>query len=328
MANKVNIIVPIYNAEKYLRETLDSLTAQTIKDIEILCINDGSTDNSLAILEEYEAKFPNLIKIYSKANGGIADARNFGLSKVSSPYFGFLDSDDTVEPNMFETLYNKAIEEESDVVFSDFYWSYPDNENIVKDGPYSDNKEILTSMFATLWNKLYRTEFIKGLNIDFPTGYRYEDASFLYKITPYIQKWSYVATPFVHYRQTAGSITHNHNERVKDMIHVFEDLIKFYKERNHYLSYEKELEFLFIRFFLGNSFLRSCQIKDKKDRKLTLDLSYKILHDHFPKWKGNPHLNEPGLKNKYYKTVNKFTYPMYANIFHLLYKFKDESVFK
>ena len=140
MSAKVNIIVPIYNAEKYLRETLDSLTAQTLKDIEILCINDGSTDNSLFILEEYEVKFPNLIKIYSKANGGIADARNFGLSKVSSPYFGFLDSDDTVEPNTFETLYNKAIEEESDVVFSDFYWSYPDKENIVKDGPYSDNK--------------------------------------------------------------------------------------------------------------------------------------------------------------------------------------------
>ena len=137
-----------------------------------------------------------------------------------------------------------------------------------------------------------------------------------------------MATPFVHYRQTTGSITHNHNERVKDMIHVFEDLINFYKERGHYSYYEKELEFLFIRFFLGNSFLRSCQIKDKNDRKLTLDLSFKILHDHFPKWKGNPHLNEPGLKNKYYKTVNKFTYPIYSQLFHVLYAFKKESVFK
>ena len=328
MSKKVSVIVPIFNAEKYLQETLDSLTSQTMKDIEILCIDDGSTDDSFKIMEHYQALFPNLIKIFTKVNGGIADARNFGLSKVTSPYFGFLDSDDTVEPKMFETLYNKAIEEDADVIFSDFYWSYPNKETVIKDGPFANNKEILTSMFATLWNKLYRTDFIKSLDVHFPTGYRYEDASFLYKITPYIKKWSYVSEPFVHYRQTAGSITHNHNDRVKDMIHVFEDLIQFYKDRDHYFNYEKELEFLFIRFFLGNSFLRSCQIKDKKDREHTLALSHSLLHDHFPKWKNNPHLNEPGLKNKYYKTVNRLTYPMYAQLFRFLYKFKKESVFK
>ena len=328
MSKKVSVIVPIFNAEKYLQETLDSLTSQTMKDIEILCIDDGSTDDSFKIMEHYQALFPNLIKIFTKVNGGIADARNFGLSKVTSPYFGFLDSDDTVEPKMFETLYNKATEEDADVIFSDFYWSYPNKETVIKDGPFANNKEILTSMFATLWNKLYRTDFIKSLDVHFPTGYRYEDASFLYKITPYIKKWSYVSEPFVHYRQTAGSITHNHNDRVKDMIHVFEDLIQFYKDRDHYFNYEKELEFLFIRFFLGNSFLRSCQIKDKKDREHTLALSHSLLHDHFPKWKNNPHLNEPGLKNKYYKTVNRLTYPMYAQLFRFLYKFKKESVFK
>lgn len=328
MSKKLSIIVPIYNAEKYLKETLDSLVNQTFKDFEIICINDGSLDGSIKILESYQSRYPDLITVYNKINGGIADARNFGVSKVTTPYFGFLDSDDTVESNMLETLYNKAIQEQADIVFCDFYWSYPDYENIVKDGPYANNKEILISMFATLWNKLYRTDFIKGLNINFPTGYRYEDASYLYKLAPYIQRWAYVGIPFVHYRQTAGSITHNHNERVKDMIHVFEDLLNHYKERNFYVMYERELEYLFIRFFLGNSFLRTCQIKDKLDRNKTLDLSYKILNKNFPKWKNSPYLNGSGLKNKYFKTVNAFTYPMYATIFNLYFKLKQDAVFK
>lgn len=326
MSKKVSIIVPIYNAERFLASTLDSLVNQSLHDIDIICINDGSTDRSLEICEQFKADYPELIRIFSKPNGGIADARNYGLSKVIGEYFGFLDSDDTAELNMFETLYNKAISEQADVVFSDFYWSYPNQENIVKDGPYANNKEILTSMFATLWNKLYRTDFIKRFDINFPTGYRYEDASFLYKITPFIQGWSYVSEPFVHYRQTTGSITHNHNERVKDMIHVFEDLLEFYKQRSVYEEYERELEYLFVRFFLGNSFLRTCQIKDKKDRKLTLNLSYKILTNNFPKWKGNPYLKGPGLKNKYYRTVNSFTYPIYSFIFSILYRFKKETL--
>lgn len=326
MSKKVSIIVPIYNAERFLASTLDSLVKQTMQDLDIICINDGSTDTSLNICEQYQAHYPGLIRIFTKPNGGIADARNFGHSKVIGEYFGFLDSDDTVEANMFETLYNQAKTDQADVVFSDFFWSYPDRESIVKDGPYANNKEILTSMFATLWNKLYRTDFIRKLDVDFPTGYRYEDASFLYKITPFIQKWSYVPEPFVHYRQTAGSITHNHNERVKDMIHVFEDILAFYKERKVYDEYKRELEYLFIRFFLGNSFLRTCQIKDKLDRKRTLDLSFKILNDNFPAWKGNPYLNGPGLKNKYYKTVTGFSYPIYASLFTLLYRFKKEAL--
>jgi len=177
-------------------------------------------------------------------------------------------------------------------------------------------------MFATLWNKLYKTEFIKSLTIDFPVGYRYEDASFLYKITPYIKTWAYVHEPFVHYLQREGSITHNHNEKVKDMIHVFEDLLLFYHQRKLYDAYKSELEYLFIRFFLGNSFLRTCQIKDKQDRQRTLDLSYKILNDNFPHWKANTYLKKGGLKDKYYQTITPLTYRMYAQLFHLIYRFK------
>ncbi len=319
---KVQIIVPLYNMEDYIAKTLDSLVQQSFKEIEILCIDDGSTDSSLKIIESY-AKKDKRVKVFTKENGGIADARNFGLSKVTSPYFAFVDSDDTVEPDFIEKMVQKAIDTDADLVTCDFWWSYPTEEKIQKDGPHTTKEELLISMFATLWNKLYKTEWVKSLNIQFPTGYRYEDASFLYKIVPYLNKWEYVNKPFVHYLQREGSITHNHNEKVKDMIFVFEDLLTFYHKRDLFDKYKMELEYLFIRFFLGNSFLRTCQIKDKKDRIETLDLSYSILVNNFPNWKSNPYLNGPGLKNKYFKLVNKSSYRFFAQLFRIMYMFKS-----
>lgn len=324
----VSIIVPVYNADKYLIKCLDSLVNQTFRNIEVIVINDGSSDSSETIINQFKSNYPEIIKSYYKLNGGIADVRNFGLKHVNSPYFGFLDSDDYIELNAIEEMYNAAISNNLDIVMSDFYWTYPEYEKITNDGPYNNNKELLVSMFATLWNKLYRTEFIRSINVQFPKGYRYEDASFLYKIIPYIEKWDYINKPFVHYVQRIGSITHNHNERVKDMIFVFEDLIDFYKERNLYEKYKLELEYLFVRFFLGNSFLRSTQIKDKDDRDRTLKLSFELLNKTFPKWRNNSLLKRFGLKNVYYRTINQVTYSIYSELFYLYFRFlkKDKLV--
>jgi glycosyltransferase involved in cell wall biosynthesis len=297
------------------------LIKQSLKEIEIIIINDGSTDRSSEIINNYKSKNSDIIKSFDKPNGGIADVRNFGLQHITAPYFTFLDSDDYIENDALELLYLEAIRSNADVVMSDFWWTYPNNEKISTDGPYKSNKDLLINMFATLWNKLYRTEFIRSINVSFPTGYRYEDASFLYKIVPYINKWSYINKPFVHYVQRDGSITHNHNEKVKDMIYVFNDILAFYQERGIYSDFKKELEYLFIRFFLGNSFLRSTQIRDHLDRKNTLKLSYDILKNTFPDWKKNEYLNQSGLKNKYYKTVNNLTFKIYSIVFYLYFRY-------
>ena len=319
--SKVSIIVPLYNMEKTIAATLDSLCAQTLKDIEILCINDGSTDASLSILENYQAK-DERIKIITKENGGISSARNIGLVNVSSPYFAFVDSDDVVEPNMMEKLYQKAVETKAQMVISDFYWTYPNKEVYQKDGPYLNNKELLIGMFATLWNKLYDTEWIKSLNIKFPIGYRYEDASFLYKLIPHLDRWEYLDEAFVHYIQREGSITHTHNNKVKDMIFVFEDLHEYYLKNDLLKDYQTELEYLFTRFFLGNSFLRTCQIKDKQDRHKTLDLSYSILTKHFPEWKKNPYLKRKGIKNLVFRNMSHRKYFALAHILNFWYRLK------
>ena len=102
---KVSVIVPVYNCEKYLKKCLDSLVNQTLKDIEIICVNDGSTDNSGRILEEYT---DSRIKIITKENGGLSSARNAGIAVAKGEYLGFVDSDDWVDLDFYEKLYNTA----------------------------------------------------------------------------------------------------------------------------------------------------------------------------------------------------------------------------
>ena len=226
---------------------------------------------------------------------------------------------------MFEKLLAAIENEQADVAVSQFYWEYSeDKKTLGLDGPYAPGKQMLVSQMATLWNKLYRTEWVKSVPLKFPTGYRYEDAYFLYCLAPFVRKAAFVEQPFVHYVQREGSITHNHNEKVKDMIHVFESILDFYRRNDLYDAYQTELEYLFTKFFLGNSFLRTVQIKDKKIRKETLKLSYEILSKNFPNYMHNPYLKSlPGLKNRYFSLVRRWNYSIFAVFFGCIQKFKS-----
>lgn len=321
MKPELSVIVPCYNVEKYISRCLNSLVNQTLNELNIIVIDDGSTDGTAEIIKDFERQYPDKIKYYFKHNDGIAAARNFGLSKVDTPYFGFLDSDDYVKPDMFERMLNKIKETEAEVVVCGFEWVHENMDKkdyITIEGPYAPGKEMLLGLFATLWNKVYRTDFIRSLNFSFPNGYRYEDASFLYRMIPSVQHVEFISESFIAYVQRPGSITHTHNEKVKDMVHVFQGILDYYKEFGYYETYKEELEYIFIRFFLGNSFLRTVQIKDKKDRDLTMSLSWKMLNDNFPEWKKNKYLNQPGLKNLYYKLVNEHNYVLFGKLFALI----------
>ena len=108
MKIKVSVIIPVYNTEDYLRECIESLVNQTLREIEILIVNDGSTDSSLEIMKEFKNKYPNIIKIFDKVNGGQASARNYALPFAQGEYLGFVDSDDWVDSTMYEEMYEKA----------------------------------------------------------------------------------------------------------------------------------------------------------------------------------------------------------------------------
>lgn len=314
----LSVIVPCYNGERFIGRCLESLVNQTLQDIEIIVINDGSTDNSQYVIDSYANKYHN-IKAYKIPNSGIADARNFGVSKVETPYFGFLDCDDYTDVTMFEKMYNKAIETNAQVVVSNFYWVKGKKKKLEKEGPYNTGKDMLIHLFAVLWNKIYDTEFVRSTNIRFPSGNRYEDAYFLYCLAPNIERIAFVDEAFVHYVQHENSITHNNNEEVKNMITIFDNILNYYAHTNRYDEYHDELEYLHIKFFLGNSFLRSARIDDKQDRDYTIQLGWNMLNDEFPDWHHNHYLKElPGLKNLYFRMVYDWNVMLFAYLFRII----------
>ena len=178
----ISIIVPIYNAEKYINKCVDSLLNQTKKEIELILINDGPTDKTHDILKKYKDK---RIKYFKNKNQGIGKTRNFGIEKATGKYIMFVDSDDYLKDNALEELYDKAEETKADLVICDFYKVYDDghqekiNLPSFKDGKLKDMPNILLDINLSPWNKLYKAKLIKDNNIKFVEGIKYEDAPFV-----------------------------------------------------------------------------------------------------------------------------------------------------
>lgn len=316
---KVSIIVPVYNVEKYVEKCIQTLINQTLKDIEIIIVNDGSTDGSERIIRDYEKKFPDMIKYYNKENGGLSDARNYGMQYSTSDYIAFLDSDDYVELDTYEKLYNKAIEENSDMVECDFIWEYP-NKKVVDTGIiYSNQKEMITYARVVAWNKLIKKSVIEEAKVRYPNGLRYEDVEFFYKMVPFYNKVSFVKKPLIHYVQRENSISNVQNERTKEIFEVLENVINYYKEKGLYDEFKEELEYTYARILLCSSLFRMVKINNRVTRKELLNKTWDKLNGNFPEWKKNSILkNNKSKKNLYMRTINKVTYKIYCFIFRII----------
>lgn len=316
---KVSVIVPIYNVEKYLEKCINSLLSQTLEDIQIILVNDGSKDNSGNIAREYEKNNKNRIIYVEKENGGLSDARNHGLKYATGDFIAFLDSDDYIEKNAYEEMYNKAIEENADYVECDFIWEFPNKIRVDKQHPYKNKKEMLSFVRVVAWNKLIKRQLITDNNLEFPKGLRYEDVEFTYKLIPFINKFAYVDKPFIHYVQREGSIANVQNERTAEIFTVLDNVIEFYKKNNIYEEYRDELEYNYARYLLCSSLKRMCKIKDKTIREKLLTESWERLNLNFPNWKENVILKTVNIgKNKYMRTVNKSTYKIYSKILEII----------
>ena len=139
----------------------------------------------LHILKEYEKNNKNRIIYVEKENGGLSDARNHGLKYATGDFIAFLDSDDYIEKNAYEEMYNKAIEENADYVECDFIWEFPNKIRVDKQYPYKNKKEMLSFVRVVAWNKLIKRQLITDNNLEFPKGLRYEDVEFTYKLIPF-----------------------------------------------------------------------------------------------------------------------------------------------
>lgn len=215
---KVTVTVAVFNTEKYIIRCLDSLVAQTLKELEIIIVDDGSTDNSGKICDEYALK-DDRIRVIHKENGGLGSARQVGLENAHGEYFIACDSDDWVEPTMYEDMYLKAKESDSDMVICDYCMNYPDGKEIKyhEDARINNRTDLLKAVLnhkicCNVWNKLVRRSFYIVHNIDWELGINQgEDALILYKKLIYPMNFSFIPAVFYHYWRdiNSGSYTNN-----------------------------------------------------------------------------------------------------------------------
>lgn len=242
-APKVSIIVPVYNAERYLKQCLDSLISQTVSDIEIICTDDGSTDDSANILSAYARKDPRCIALRQE-NAGPASARNTALRRAKAPYIMFCDADDIYEACMCEKMV-AALESASDADFAVCaaqlhyesaaqtkrrdakYYSLKYKGNVAVDD------ELLLRTDVSVWNKIFRRDIIERFGICFPEGVWYEDTAFFHLYGLCSHRAVYIAEPLYHYRRHKGSImSHTFSglsERAQDLLTVARGIYSFMK---------------------------------------------------------------------------------------------------
>ena len=233
----ISVIVPIYNSEHTLRKCVDSLLAQTFKQFEVLLINDGSTDNSAKICDEYQL-IDSRVRVFHQLNGGVSSARQLGIDNAHGKYSIHADPDDWVEPNMLADLYQKAISESADMVICDFYINDYRKEEYCKQEPsVMDNEVILKEMFTRLHgstcNKLIKNELYSRYNISFPQEITFcEDLFIVASLLLKPIKVSYLSQAYYHYVRDKqhNSLSLRYSEKALEqdlyLTKVFHDLLK------------------------------------------------------------------------------------------------------
>lgn len=248
----ISVIIPVYNVENYLRQCLDSILNQTYTDFEVICVNDGSTDNSLNILNEYAQK-DSRIKVISQKNKGPSKARNVGLKHANSEYICFIDSDDKIEPDFFEKLY--AVKDMSDLITVKINYLNPPPDkqiwynkfNLKKEtGLYKLTPSLFTKITMAVWGKLFKKSIIDKYKIKFQNGL-HEDSNFLYCYMSHIESIYYINEElYIYTVQNTSSLSNNldHNKAHTDITNY----IKLIKHLKKYVLFEKYKKSIFILF--------------------------------------------------------------------------------
>ena len=255
----ISVIMPVYNSALYLRPCLDSIINQTLTDFEFICINDGSTDNSLNILTEYASKDTRL-KILNKKNSEAADCRNLGLSKAIGKYCIFLDSDDLFSPYLLEKLYSQIYKADADICFCDYSVLSNGNKSRVQTDfraqnpfiPSDELNQIFQITHPVCWNKLYKTEFLKKHQLQFLNQSSSNDISFVYSSLVLASSIKFISEALIEYRfNNINSITSNMNNKISNVFSAYNKLFQiiakqpqpenyfesFYTSLNDVLSY-------------------------------------------------------------------------------------------
>ena len=237
----LSIIVPIYNTEKYLKECIDSILSQPIKDMEIICVNDGSNDGSLLILDELYKK-DQRIKIIDKPNTGYGDTMNIGMSEATGEYIAFLESDDMLVSMALSKLITSAERNHAEIVKGNYYlwfseenrFEYYDNMKAFQDGEMIKDKTALFFSAPSIWSAVYKKEFLRKHNLQFLStpGASYQDTSFAFKVWAKAEQITTIKDPIVYYRQDNNQSSSNEEGKVFSICDEFHEIERFIMTNN------------------------------------------------------------------------------------------------
>ncbi len=292
--NGVSLIIPIYNVEDYIDECLQSVIESmgSLPNIQVILVDDGTPDDSGKIAQRYANDHSNLLYL-KKENGGLSDARNYGLEFVQHNYVGFLDSDDWIHKSFFEKIF-EALEKNPDMVIYDYLNVKKNSEPEAVNG--MDIPEILWTVQASAWNKVYKTSMFE--QIKFPKGKVFEDVGTVYKLLYFVEDYVYINEFLYNYRQDReGSILSTISLSINDIYSALEDTHRFYSAREA-LSGEHEigLAYQYVKLLCWSNMYRQLQYfnynflgfhrKMKETRQL--------VYERFPDWKQNEYLKQNG----------------------------------
>ena len=289
---KVSVIVPVYNVEKYLDKCLKSLINQTLKDIEVIVVNDGSPDNSQKIIDKYVKKYEN-VKSYEKKNGGLSDTRNYGLQYVTGEYIAFIDSDDYIDNTMLEKMYNKAIKDDLDIVVCDSIEVYDDSKFILKKSNLNYSKNDVNNYIISppmACCRLYKKYLFD--NVNFEKGIFYEDLNLTPSLVKYTDKVGFVDEGLYYYVQRNNSIMRQnvYNPKLLDIFYVLEN-----NEKILFDDYPEEIEYLYITHLLRSASLR---FVDYDNAKELIDKVVEVMKSKFPHYSKNVYYKKSSIKLK------------------------------
>lgn len=315
---KVSIIVPIYNAEQYIKRCLDALANQSLDDYEVILINDGSTDGTLEILNKYNSKHPNIFKIISTPNGGQGKARNEGVKYAKGEFLAFADSDDFMEPGMYEELYNFAVKFQYDLVVCSYYRVNSQGEICNIELKSLDD---ITMINTSPWNKLFRRDIWIEKSIYFAEKLWYEDVLAIYQYAFSCSNIGFYNKPLYNYVYREHSSINVYNEKVRDIFSVLDELYS-YLEQNKILELKyDQVEAVFILHgILGH--LSRCAVEPSFiKRNQYIQEATKYLNCKFPRYLENRYmkLKHPLFKNQiidYFKWIS--CKAIYLKVFDIL----------
>ena len=317
----ISVIVPIYNAQNSIKKCIESLLNQTKQELEIILVNDGSTDNTEEIIKTFNDP---RIKYFKNENQGIGKTRNFGIEKASSEYIMFLDSDDYFKEDACEKLYNKITNDNLDVVVFDYFkvkgkeiseyrFSSFDNASL------RDNPKLLNIINLGPCNKIYRTNLIKNNNIRFVENLKYEDAPFVAEAINRANKVGKLDECLYYYVIHDNSETTVRDERIFDILKIVDIIRNNFKDDDYI---KEELDYLTISILMNYNIQQRVQ-KSNLGSKF-IDESFEYLEKNIPNYKKNKYFRDRGLLKSIIEK-NKNISKLYCNLYRRVHGINKQN---